>query len=160
MTADPVAKVLSYVTLGVGKDRFAVGVQTVREILDNSRPMAHLPNAPAFLQGVIDVRDCMVPVVDLRLKLGLPASTPTDDTRILVLDFAFVGRTLVIGLLVDRVFEVAEMQTDNLNVVPDIGMRWKSDLIQAIGRLDGRFIVILDLERLFSDTEIALLQLQ
>ncbi|MBF0175057.1 MAG: chemotaxis protein CheW [Magnetococcales bacterium] len=160
MTANPVTPPSSYVTLGVGEDRFAVGVQTVREILDNSRPMAHLPNAPAFLQGVIDVRGCMVPVVDLCLKLGLPASTPTDDTRILVLDFTLVGRVLVVGLLVDRVFEVAEMQTDDLNVVPDIGIHWKSEFIQAIGRLDGRFIVILDLEHLFNSTEIASLKLQ
>lgn len=150
----------SFVTLGIGEDRFAVGVHTVREILDNSRPVAHLPNAPAFLRGVIDVRGCMVPVVDLRMKLGLPTGGHTDDTRILVLDLTIADRSLVVGLQVDRVFEVAEFQTNSLNTAPDIGVRWNSAFIKAIGRWDGRFVVILDLEHLFSSLEIACLHLE
>lgn len=149
---------LSYVILGVGEDRFAVEVQVVREILDNSRPIAHLPNAPAFLCGIIDVRGCTVPVIDLRMKLGLPTVAMTDDTRILVLDVAIAGRTLVIGLRVDRVFGVDEFVTSDLNSAPDIGVRWKAEAIKAIGRLNDTFVIIFDLQHMFTTHEIASLQ--
>ncbi|MEO5362397.1 MAG: chemotaxis protein CheW [Magnetococcus sp. DMHC-8] len=145
----------SYVTLGVGEDRFAVEVQIVREILDDSRPVAFLPNAPSFLRGIIDVRGCTVPVLDLRVKLGLPAASSTDDTRILVLDLPVSERHLVIGMQVDRVFEVAEFATHTLDSAPDIGVRWKSDYIKAIGRLHDNFVVIFDMQHLFSIHEIA-----
>ena len=148
----------SFVTLGVGADRFAVAVHIVREILDNSRPIAYLPNAPSFLCGVIDVRGCTVPVIDLRVKLGVPATPVTDDTRILVLDLVIENRKLVIGMLVDRVFEVAEFGRDDLDTAPDIGVRWQSDYIKAIGRLRDDFVVIFDMQHLFSTHDIASLQ--
>src|SRR6516165_6640991 len=107
------ANATSYVTLGVGDEIFAVDVAIVREILAY-RAVVHLPNAPPFLVGVIDVRGCTVPVIALRLKLGLPAVSITDDTRILVLEIDVEGRQLVVGLLADRVFEVAEFEIDGL----------------------------------------------
>ena len=91
----------NYVTVGVGDEIFAVDVANVREILAY-RTVVHLPNAPPFLVGVIDVRGCTVPVIALRLKLGLPAVSITDDTRILVLEIDVEGRQLVVGLLADR----------------------------------------------------------
>ena len=151
---------LSCVTLGVGNDRFAVEVQSVREILDNSRPVAHLPNGPSFLCGVIDVRGCTVPVIDLRVKLGLQATPVTDDTRILVLDLTIESRALVIGLRVDRVFEVAEFAVESLNAVPDIGVRWDSAYIKGIGRLHGGFVAIFDMQHLFNTHDMAGIQAQ
>src|ERR1700758_3955109 len=120
----------NYVTLGVGDEIFAVDVAIVREILAY-RTVAHLPNAPPFLVGVIDVRGCTVPVIALRLKLGLPAVSITDDTRILVLEIDVKGRQLVVGLLADRVFEVAEFEIDGLEAAPDVGVRWKSEYIRG-----------------------------
>jgi purine-binding chemotaxis protein CheW len=145
----------SYVTLGVGEGRFAVEVQIVREILDNSRPIAHLPNAPLFLRGVIDVRGCTVPVLDLRVKLGLPATTTTEDTRILVLDLTLGDRNLLIGMQVDRVFEVAEFALSTLDAVPDIGVQWQSDYIKGIGRLHDHCVVIFDMQHLFTTHDVA-----
>ena len=147
----------NYVTLGVGDEIFAVDVANVREILAY-RTVAHLPNAPPFLVGVIDVRGCTVPVIALRLKLGLPAVSITDDARILVLEIAVEGRQLVVGLLVDRVFEVAEFEIDGLESAPDIGVRWKSEYIRGIGRLRGEFVIIFDMEHLLSSEDVASLQ--
>ena len=149
--------VSSYVTLGVGDETFAVDVGLVQEILDY-RAVAHLPNAPPFLVGVIDVRGCMVPVVDLRIKLGFPAAPVTEQSRILVLELTVEGRHLVIGLLADRVFEVAEFETSGLESAPDVGLSWKSDYIRAIGRLRGTFVIIFDMEHLFGSDEVARLQ--
>lgn len=147
----------SYVTLGVGDEVFAVDVKYVREILDFRQP-AHLPYAPHFLAGVIDVRGTTVPVVDLRLKLGLAPVPVGEQTRILVLEMELEERALVIGLLVDRVFEVAEFDLATLDAAPEVGVRWRSDYIRAIGRLHGGFVVLFDMERLFSSDEVACLQ--
>ena len=147
----------NYVTLGVGDEIFAVDVAIVREILAY-RTVAHLPNAPPFLVGVIDVRGCTVPVISLRLKLGLPAVSITDDTRILVLEIDVKGRQLVVGLLADQVFEVAEFEIDQLEAAPDVGVRWKSEYIRGIGRLRGEFVIIFDMEHLLSSEDVASLQ--
>jgi purine-binding chemotaxis protein CheW len=147
----------NYVTLGVGDEIFAVDVAIVREILAY-RTVAHLPNAPPFLVGVIDVRGCTVPVIALRLKLGLPAVSITDNTRILVLEINVKGRQLVVGLLADQVFEVAEFEIDGLEAAPDVGVRWKSEYIRGIGRLRGEFVIIFDMEHLLSSEDVASLQ--
>jgi purine-binding chemotaxis protein CheW len=147
----------SYVTLGVGDEIFAVDVAIVREILAY-RTVVHLPNAPPFLVGVVDVRGCTVPVIALRLKLGLPAVSITDDARILVLELDVDGRQLVVGLLADRVFEVAEFESHALEAAPDVGVRWKSEYIRGIGRLRGNFVIIFDMEHLLSSEDVASMQ--
>ncbi len=145
-----------YVTLGISDETFAVEVQSVSEILD-MRPIAHLPNAPAFLLGLIDVRGRGVPVIDLRVKLGLPPTPPTEQTRILVLDTKLAGRSGVVGLLVDRVFEVTELDERQLEAPPEIGGRWRSDYIIGIGRRNGAFVIIFGLDALLTGEEVALL---
>ena len=146
-----------FVTLGIGRELFAIPVEAVLEIID-LREMFRVPDAPACLAGLIDVRNRSVPVVDLRVKLGLPAAVPTEATRIMVLEIAVAGRQLVIGLLADRVFEVASLDGGRLEPPPDIGTRWRSDYIRGVGRRGDSFVVIFDLERLFSSDDTALLE--
>lgn len=148
--------VRSYVTLGVEQEIFAVEVEQVREILD-FRPPSQLPNAPPYLIGMIDVRGATIPVIDLRVRLGLPPAGRTDQTRILVLETEGGARPLLIGLLADRVYEVAEIPTAEVEPAPEIGVRWKSDYIKGVSRVRGAFVVIFDLARLFGSTEAILL---
>jgi purine-binding chemotaxis protein CheW len=143
----------SYVTLALGEEVLAVEVGIVREILDNI-PITRLPIAPPFLSGVIDVRGATVPVIDLRVKLGLPPAPATQDTRILIVNLNHEGRDLIIGLHVERVFEVAEFETEALQTVPDIGERWESEYVKAIGRLREQFVIIVDPLKLFSSHQI------
>ena len=143
----------SYLTLALGKEVLAVEVGIVREILDNI-PITRLPIAPAFLSGVIDVRGATVPVIDLRVKLGLPPAPATQDTQILIVNLTHEGRDFIIGLHVERVFEVAEFETEALQTVPDIGERWESEYIKAIGRLREQFVIIVDPLKLFSSHQI------
>lgn len=143
----------SYVTLGLGPEVCAVEVGMVREILD-SGPIARLPDAPPFLTGVIDLRGATVPVIDLRVKLGMAAAPVTPDTRILVADLGRADRDLIVGLQVERVFEVAQLEAGSLQSPPDIGGGWRSEYIKGIGRLNGDFVIILDLPKLFSAREI------
>ncbi|HEY0835443.1 MAG TPA: chemotaxis protein CheW [Azospirillum sp.] len=137
-----------YVTLGVGHEVFALPVEVVQEILD-PRPIARLPQAPAHLLGMIDVRGRGVPVIDLRGKLGLPPASG-EATRILVLDLPVDGRDLVLGLVADRVFEVTALDEDRLAPPPEIGRRWNSACIAGVGRRNGAFVIVFDLERLLA----------
>lgn len=145
-----------YVTLGIDHEVFAVAVEHVREILDYRAP-SRLPHAPSFMAGILDVRGQGVPVVDLRVKLGLNAVPATEQTRILVLEVPVGERSLIMGLIADRVIEVALLSGDSLQPPPDVGVRWRSDYIQAIGQVGGNFVVIFDLSRLFGSDEVALM---
>ena len=145
-----------FVTLGIGREVFAVPVETVVEILD-MRPTFRIPEAPSYLVGLINVRDRGVPVIDLRTKLGLPAVAATENTRILVLEVPVAGRQLVLGLVADRVFEVTALATGQIDAPPDIGTRWRSDYIRGISRRGDGFVVIFDLGRLFASEEEILL---
>lgn len=145
-----------FVTLGVEGETFAVGVDSVHEILD-PRPMAVLPHAPSFLSGIIEVRGTAVPVIDLRRKLGFPPAALTEHSRIVVIEVPTPERLLVLGLLADRVFEVTSLDDRSAELPPDIGVRWRSDYIRAIGRRNGGFVIVFDLVRLFSGEEAALL---
>lgn len=147
---------IQYVTLGVGEEIFAVEVTRVHEILDLV-PVVRLPNAPAHILGMIDVRRRAVPVVDLRVKLGLSPTIATEQSRILVLDVDVGGRTVVLGLMADRVYEVTDLADHAIEPPPDIGMRWRSDYIRGVGRRGQSFVVIFDLSRLFSEEDVPLL---
>lgn len=144
-----------FVTMGVDREVFAVTVDAVREILE-AREIVRLPNAPSFLLGLIDVRGQAVPVMDLRLKLGLPSVAATENTRIVVLDVETGGRKLVLGLQADRVFEVTELDDGNVEAPPEIGVRWRSEYIRGIGRRGQEFVIVFDLGRLLSSEEAAL----
>ena len=137
-----------YVTFGVEDEVFAAPVAMVREILDYSEPFK-IPQGPPFLLGLTDVRGRGVPLVDLRTRFGLPRAAPTPQTRILVLDVPFEGRMLELGLVADRVFEVASFSPKQIGAAPDIGVAWKSDYISGVVRRDDGFVVLIDLPRLF-----------
>lgn len=143
-----------YVTLGVAEERFAVPVERVREILQ-MQPIARMPNAPPYFLGMIDVRGQGVPVVDLRLRLGLDEAGDTENTSIIVLQVVVDGRDITLGLRTDRVFEVTVLDGDHLEPPPEIGTRWRSDCIAGIGRRNGAFVTVFDLSQLFAVTEVA-----
>ncbi len=145
-----------FVTFALGKEVFAVPVQVVREILDYE-DLFRIPNGPDYLLGLRDVRGQGVPTIDLRLKLGLPKTEPTPNTRVLVLDIPLESRTLSLGMVADRVFEVIPFRKSQIEAAPEIGVRWSSDYIAGVVRRDEGFVVIVDLARLLSSGDTALL---
>ncbi len=140
-----------YVTLGVADELFAAPVTKVQEILD-MRPIARLPRAPDNLLGMIDVRGEGVPVLDLRQTLGIEAAPDTENTRIVVLSVNGPDGALTVGLRADRVFEVTVLDSEDLDPPPSISASWSGHCIQGIGRRNGRFVTVLDLDRLLADT--------
>jgi purine-binding chemotaxis protein CheW len=141
-----------FVTLGIDREIFAVPVELVLEILD-MREMFRVPDAPPHFVGLIDVRGLGVPVIDLRMKLGLQGTAVTEGTRIMVLEVPVSGRQLVLGLVADRVYEVAPLDNGRLEPPPEIGSKWHSDYINGVGRRGEKFVVVFDLGRLFASDE-------
>lgn len=141
-----------YVTFGLGDEVFAAPVGLVREILTYQAP-SRIPNGPAYLLGLTDVRGRGVPTADLRIRLGMTPVEPTLNTRILVLDIPLEDRVLSLGLVADRVFEVAAFTTDQIEPLPDLGVKWRSDYISGVVRRSDGFVVLIDLARLLSTTD-------
>ena len=141
---------LQFVTFSLGEELFAVPVGVVREILDHEDAFK-IPHGPDYLLGLRDVRGQGVPVIDLRLRLGMSATVKTPHTRILVLDVPIGDKLLALGLVADRVYEVVPFRQEQIEAAPDIGIRWRSDYIAGVVRRDQSFVVIVDLARLFSD---------
>ena len=149
------SSVWQYLTLGLGRETFGIDIENVQEILDYRVPAA-LPQAPAFLVGMIDVRGQSYPVIDLRTKLGLPREEPTPATRIILLNVPMPDRTLRVGFVADRVFEVTELDRAEMETAPEVGGRWRSNYIAGIGRRGDAFVVVFDLAQLMAGDEPAL----
>jgi purine-binding chemotaxis protein CheW len=141
---------IQVVVFGLGEEEFGLPVATVREILDH-RSAYRVPNAPAWFLGLTDVRGLSVPMVDLRVRLGLAPVDATLATRILVVDVPGPGgEPLSLGLVVDRVLDVSTFAADQVEPSPDLGGRWRSEQIEAILRRGAGFVALLDPARLFA----------
>ncbi|PWE54760.1 chemotaxis protein CheW [Metarhizobium album] len=145
-----------FVTFSLGDEIFAVPVEVVREILDHEEAFK-IPNGPDYLLGLRDVRGQGVPTIDLRLKLGLSKTVPTPHTRVLVLDVPLADRLLTLGLVADRVFEVTPFRRDKIEAAPDIGVNWNSEYIDGVVRRENGFVVIINLARLLSKEDAAMI---
>lgn len=139
-----------YVTLGVADELFAAPVTKVQEILD-MRAISRLPRAPENFLGIIDVRGQGVPVLDLRLTLGMEPVADTETTRIVVLSVKSSAGSVTLGLRADRVFEVTVLDSETLDPPPAFNARWQDHCIEGIGRRNGQFVTVLDLDRLLGE---------
>ncbi|UYQ72050.1 chemotaxis protein CheW [Pelagibacterium flavum] len=144
------AEQIQYVTLSVAEEIFAAPVATVQEILD-MLPIARLPRAPENLLGMIDVRGKGVPVLDLRLTLGMAPANDTENTRIVVLTIKGPEGPVTLGLRTDKVFEVTVLDAETLDPAPAISAGWSGHCIAGIGRRNGKFVTVLDLDGLLGD---------
>jgi purine-binding chemotaxis protein CheW len=143
-----------YITFKLGDELFAVNVSQVREVLEVSR-ITGVPTAPPYMRGVVNVRGKAIPVVDLRLRFGLPSAVDTVATRIVVLELQLDGEPLVLGGIADSVHEVIELEPAAIDSPPRIAMRWRTEFIQGMGRRGDDFIIILDVNAVFSSEELA-----
>jgi len=115
-----------------------------------------VPTAPNYMRGVVNVRGKAIPVVDLRLRFGLPVTADTVSTRVIVMELLLDGETTVLGGVADSVHEVIEIDPANINPPPSIAMRWRTDFIQGMGRRGDEFIIILDINAVFASEELAM----
>jgi len=152
-----IAETRQYMTFKLGDELFAIDVAQVREVLEVSQ-ITKVPTAPDYMRGVVNVRGQATPAVDLRLRFGLPKGTDTVHTRIIVMELELDGEATVLGGIADSVHEVIELDPANIDPPPRIAMRWRTDFIQGMGKRGDEFIIILDVNSVFSSQELALVR--
>lgn len=146
-----------YLTFTLADEVFAVDVARVREILEMPS-ITKVPQVPDFMRGVINLRGCVVPVIDLRLKFGMQETAQTVNTCIIVVEVAMDGENIVLGALADSVQEVIEMEPSQIEAAPHIGTHLNTEFIQGMGKHNDRFVMILDIDKVFSGSELAAVQ--
>lgn len=148
-----------YVTFSLGDELFGVEVTRTREILSLT-PVTKVPQTPDYLLGVINLRGQVVPVVDMRLKLGLPAADETEDTCIIVVEVQLDGDAIIVGAQADAVREVLDVNADQIEPPPRLGSRLNTEFINGMGKVDDQFMILLNIDRIFNSEELVLVQLQ
>jgi purine-binding chemotaxis protein CheW len=138
-----------YLAFTVAGEEYAISVLHVREITQFER-LTRVPAAPACVRGVMNLRGAVVPVVDLAVKLGLPESRVTKLTCVVIVDVAFGEEHTQMGILADSVSQVIELGPADIEPPPPFGTRVRVEYLVGLGRLDGAFLVILDVDRLLS----------
>lgn len=142
-----------YLTFVLDEETYALDIHQVREVLDLTT-ITKVPRMPDFMRGVINLRGGVVPVVDLRLKFGLGAAGQTVDTCIIIIEISLDGETAMIGALADAVQEVLDLGQDDIKAPPKIGTRLKTEFIRGMGKKNEQFIIILDIDKIFTSMEL------
>jgi purine-binding chemotaxis protein CheW len=141
------------VTFFLMGEEYAVEIHHVREIIE-CEPVTAIPSMPAAVRGVINLRGNVVPVVDLPVKFGL-AATPLDhETYIVIIDLQWSGEPVRLGVLTRALGQVIDLPDDQIKPVPDFGTRLQVEYLRGIARVEGRFVLLLNVERLLSPGDI------
>jgi len=157
MSTTLITQTAQYITFKLGDELFAISVAQVREVLELSQ-ITRVPTAPDYMRGVVNVRGKAIPVVDLRLKFGLPKTDDTVHSRVVVMELELDGEATVVGGIADSVHEVIELEPGQIDPPPRIAMRWRTELMQGLGRRGEEFIILLDINAVFSSNDLALIQ--
>lgn len=155
MAVAAITETRTYLTFTLDEEDFAVDVINVREVLDFTN-VTKVPRTPDFMKGVINLRGSVVPVVDMRLKFGLEEAEVTVDTCIIVMEVDMEGEATIIGALSDSVKEVFELDPNSIEPPPRIGTRLDTEFISGMGKYNDDFIIILDINEVFSADELSL----
>lgn len=135
-----------FLTFTLGAEDYGVPVLRVREII-KMVPITQVPQLPGHVRGVINLRGKVIPVIDLRMKLGLPYQDETDATCIIVVEVTIDGAPAPVGILVDTVSEVANVAASDLAPTPAFGDGVRVDCLSGLAKLKGKVVLLLDLDR-------------
>jgi len=157
MSVEGIMETTQYLTFKLAEEVFALDITKVREVLDFTT-ITKVPKTPEFMRGVINLRGSVVPVVDLRLKFAMSRTEKTVNTCIIITEVTVDGETTVLGALADSVQEVLDLEPGHIEPAPKIGTRLNTEFIRGMGKRDNTFIIILDIDKVFSADELALVQ--
>jgi purine-binding chemotaxis protein CheW len=153
MNQENLTKINSYLSFKLGEEEFAAHVGKVLNILEMTK-ITEVPKAPNYMKGVINLRGTVLPVIDTRIKFGMPPTVYTTNTCIIVLDIDMDGESIHVGALVDSVQAVLEIEKAQIMPPPSIGSKYKSEFIEGVANIDDKFIMILNMDMVFSSDEI------
>ena len=148
---------IQYLTFKLGDELFGVDVSKAREVLDYSE-VTHVPQMPGYMLGVINLRGSVVPVINLRKKFGMVDSEQTIDTCIIVIEIEIDGDVIVVGTMVDAVQEVLDLTEAQIEPPPRLGTKLNTEFIKGMGNIDDQFLIILDIDRVFTAEELSVIE--
>lgn len=142
------SEIIQLVSFNIGEEEFGVDILKVQEI-NRMSEVTRVPNAPDYVEGVINLRGKVIPIIDLRMRIGMPQKKSDKDTRIVVVELD----SKVVGFVVDSVNEVLRIHKNITEAPPPMVAGIDAEYITAIGKLDNRLLILLDLERILSGKE-------
>ncbi len=155
MSVTETTEATQYLSFNLEDEVFALDISKVREVLDFTT-VTKVPKTPDYMRGIINLRGSVVPVIDMRLKFGMTETEKTVNTCIIIVETTLDGEKISIGALADSVQEVFDLDADQVEPPPKIGTRLNIDFIKGMGKRDGEFVIILNIDEVFSAEEIAL----
>jgi purine-binding chemotaxis protein CheW len=146
-----------YLSFKLGDEVYALDILKVREVLDFTS-VTKIPKVPDFMRGVINLRGSVVPVIDLRLKFGMPETEKTVNTCVIIVDVEFEGTPIVIGALADSVSEVFDLDSTEIEPAPKMGTQIRMDFLKGMGQHGDGFVMILDIDRVFTADDLKVIK--
>jgi len=153
MTTLEATEQTQFLTFLLGEEQYAISILRVREIIEYET-VTRVPNMPASIRGVINLRGAVVPVVDLAVRFGLRDSQVTKRTCVIIAEVEAGGDRLVMGLMADAVSQVIDLPPADIEPPPAFGTRVRVDFLKGLGKMGKKFVLILDLDRALSGTEL------
>ena len=149
-----VVDIQQYLTFMLSGEMYAVGILNVKEIIEYGQ-LTEIPMMPAFIRGVINLRGSVVPVIDLAARFGGQQTEVSRRTCIVIIEVGNGEERHVIGVVVDAVSEVLEVSSADIEPAPSFGAKIRADFIDGMGKIGGKFVIILSIQRVLSVDEIA-----
>ena len=147
-TGQPANSVLRWVTFRLENEKYGINVMQVQEVLRVTE-IAPVPGAPSYVLGIINLRGNVVTVIDTRQRFGLVSAEMDDSTRIVIIE----ADEQVVGILVDSVAEVVDLETSDIESAPNVGTEESAKFIQGVASHDGELLILVDLNKLLTDEE-------
>ena len=157
MEEKTVLETTQYLTFRLKEEVFAFDISKVREVLEYGN-ITKVPQTPDMMKGVINLRGSVVPVIDMRVKFGMGETEKTVNTVTIIIEIEVEGELTMIGALVDSVKEVMDLDSDHIEPPPSIGTRLNTDFIKGMGKQNDQFIIILNIEKIFTLDELTIVQ--
>ena len=146
-----------YLTFSLSAEEYGLSILKIKEII-GMQPITPVPQTPDFVKGVINLRGKVIPVIDLRVRFGMPAVDHTDRTCIIVVEIKNADRDVLIGTVVDSVSEVMNIKSGDIEATPDFGTRLDTGFILGMAKMEGGVKILLDIDRVLGVEDIRILQ--
>lgn len=161
-TMDQAVKVMAdregkFLTFSMADEEYGIGILKIKEII-GMMPVTTVPQTPEFVKGVINLRGKVIPVIDLRLRFGMEAIDYTERTCIIVVEIESTAGTVQIGVVVDAVSEVLNVNAEDVEETPTFGAKLNTDYILGMAKMEGGVKILLDIDKVLSSDELALLK--
>jgi purine-binding chemotaxis protein CheW len=151
-TTRPAEQVGQYLTFVLGGEVFAIGILAIKEIIEYTH-LTSVPMTPPYVRGIINLRGAVVPVLDLLVRFGKPSSPVTKRTCNIIIEVEAAGERHDIGIVVDAVNAVLDIPASEIEPPPSFGTHIRTEFIHGMGKVNGQFVVLLDVDRVLAAEE-------